>query len=615
MAMFDRDMCYIAASRRFIMDYRLDVDHLVGRSHYEVFPEIPEHWRQIHRRCLDGAVESSDGEPFVRGDGSVDWVRWSIQPLRDAEGAIGGIIMFTEDISASKRVADALRLSEERLRLAVEATGLGSYDYDARKCSSVWSSQLYDLIGLPKSTRMTREQGLSVVHPEDRNRVARLFEEVLDLAGPGVFDLEYRVVRQDGAVRWWRDQGRAFFEGEGKTGRATRVVGTVQDITEQKQAEEALREANRLKDEFLATLAHELRNPLAPIQSGIDALHLRCADPQVGGRILGMMQRQISHLVRLVDDLLDVSRVTRGRITLRKEPVDVGEIIRRAVEISDAGADALQHRQFSIVVPPLKLVVEADPVRLVQVVANLLDNALKYTADGGRIGIAAALEDGQARIAIEDDGVGMAPDTMDQMFEMFAQADPGRGSGLGIGLTLARELVQLHGGTIEGRSQGPGQGSQFIVRLPLTRDPGREPEPPAGGALAPPVRDRVLVVDDNPDVAEALGVLLEVLGTDVRAVHDGAAALDIFDKFRPRIVFLDLGMPNLDGYEVARRIRARDSSGQVILVALTGWSQEGVRQRVEAAGFDHYLIKPTKIETLQQILVGAPRADRRGHHP
>jgi signal transduction histidine kinase len=363
-------------------------------------------------------------------------------------------------------------------------------------------------------------------------------------------------------------------------------------------------EAAQRKDEFLATLAHELRNPLAPIRNSVNLLRLSGAAAQPAGQMWEMMDRQVEHMVRLVDDLMDVSRLTRGRIELRREAVSLADVIAAAVETSRPLIEAARHR-LDVSLPPEPLVVEADPMRLAQVFSNLLNNAVKYTDAGGRIRISAARDDGAAVVTVSDTGIGMSPDALSRVFDMFVQADARDSraqTGLGIGLTLVRRLVELHGGSVVARSEGPGRGSQFAVRLPLTRKETLPAHPAASAARKIGGLPRVMVVDDNADAADSLAALLQLLGADVRITHDGQTALEALGAFNPAAVFLDLGMPGMDGYETARRMRARPETRKTKIIALTGWGQERDRRQTEAAGFDHHLVKPADLSALRALL-------------
>jgi signal transduction histidine kinase/CheY-like chemotaxis protein len=377
-------------------------------------------------------------------------------------------------------------------------------------------------------------------------------------------------------------------------------------LVERLRNEQALRSADRRKDEFLATLGHELRNPLAPISNSLEIMKLSGAfntpRTQQAGEV---MERQIHHLNRLVDDLLEVSRITRGIIEVRKEPLDLSAIVKAAIETSRPVLDNLRH-DLTVDFDTEPLCVGGDPVRLTQVFANLLNNAAKYTNHGGRISISTRRDHGDAVISVKDNGIGIAPNVLAQVFDMFMQVDRSTRrsqGGLGIGLTLVRSLVGMHGGTVEARSDGPGLGSEFIVRLPLIVDKSVSEEEPR--RIKPLPSRRILIVDDSRDGGESLATLLRVLGAEVALAHSGRTALEYVDTFRPDVVLLDIGMPGMDGYEVARRIRANPANRTISLIALTGWGQDEDRRRSVAAGFDHHLVKPADIEQLRQLLTVA----------
>jgi signal transduction histidine kinase/ActR/RegA family two-component response regulator/PAS domain-containing protein len=370
-------------------------------------------------------------------------------------------------------------------------------------------------------------------------------------------------------------------------------------------SEERLRRADRTKDEFLATLAHELRNPLAPIRNALHLLRLSEPGPR-SERLHEMLERQVTHIVRLVDDLLEVSRISRGVIDLKREPVVLNQVLRVAAETSRPLIEQGRHR-LQLTLPDEALTLCGDPVRLAQVFANLLNNAAKYTDEGGVIELRARRDAHCAVVEVRDSGIGIAAEQLPRLFELFTQVDRTTvraQGGLGIGLWLAQRLVAMHGGSVHAHSDGLGHGSCFSVRLPLMEAAATSPREPV--AIAPSFgRRRVLVVDDNADAADSLGMLLGVLGADARVEHDGGAALGVLETWRPAVVLLDLGMPLMDGFEVARRIRADRRHDHVMLVAVTGWGQEKDRQRTRAAGFDHHLVKPFDLDALQKVLAEA----------
>lgn len=379
---------------------------------------------------------------------------------------------------------------------------------------------------------------------------------------------------------------------------------------------QALKETDRRKDEFLATLAHELRNPLAPIRNSLQILKMTRVDAAVLQQTREMIERQVHHLVRLVDDLLDVSRVMRGKIELRREMVELASVVARAVETAKPLIEAQNH-VFNISFPDESLLLDADPVRLAQVVGNLLTNSAKYTESNGRIELSVRREDNRAIMTIRDNGIGIAPDMLPHVFELFVQADHASTKaqgGLGIGLTLVKSLVELHGGTVQASSAGLGQGAEFSVRLPLIeRTQNEQPHSTEVETrkVITPSGHRLLVVDDNQDAAVSLSMLLQLQGHEVRAANDGVTALKIAEEFRPDIIFLDIGMPAMDGYEVARRVRKMPGLEKAVLAALTGWGQPEDRRRTSEAGFDHHLVKPPEPMTIEKIIASLPKRNSR----
>jgi signal transduction histidine kinase len=410
---------------------------------------------------------------------------------------------------------------------------------------------------------------------------------------------EIDIVRADGAVLHIQNDVEPLFDTRGD------VYGCISvciDVTERKLSETALRDADRRKDEFLATLSHELRNPLAPIRTALEVIRLARDNPDLVEKARAAMERQVLHLVRITDDLLDIARITQNKVELRRECLDLRAVLHSAIE---ATRPLIDERRHALIVDFVRLPIwtNADFTRLSQVFANLLHNAVKYTPHAGLIRVSAAEDDGWAVATVADNGIGIDPDLLPNVFEMFTQLQPHRDrthGGLGIGLTLARRLVELHGGAIEAASEGAGRGSSFIVRLPLAK--AAEGERLAGPAEAAAAGAcRILVAEDNPDAAEMMRVMLEVKGHDVRIAADGVEAVAIAQAFEPQIAFLDIGMPRMDGYEAARRIRDQ-LQHRVMLIALTGWGQDEDKRRAREAGFDHHLTKPPEPEQLDRLI-------------
>ncbi|HSN98166.1 MAG TPA: ATP-binding protein, partial [Candidatus Nanopelagicales bacterium] len=386
-------------------------------------------------------------------------------------------------------------------------------------------------------------------------------------------------------------------------GREEGIVVTFTDVTERKRAEEALKEADRRKDEFLAILAHELRNPLAPIRNSVQILRAKGQSSPELDQSRNVIDRQVEHLTRLVDDLLDVSRITRGITELRKERVVLSTILERALETSRPLIEARRHA-IDVAAPTEPVHLDADTTRLAQVFSNLLSNAAKYTPEGGRIRLGAELHGGEIVVSVQDDGVGIPPGMHQRIFDMFMQVDTSlerSQGGLGIGLTIAKRLVEMHGGTIGASSDGRDQGCEFTVRLPVAAGEAAPVERAEEPAPSRAISLRVLVADDNQDSAESLALLLEIMGHRVWVVHDGPEALAAARELRPDIAVMDIGMPGMSGYDVARRIRDLPELAGVVLVAMTGWGQEEDRRRSREAGFDHHLVKPVDDRMLKKI--------------
>jgi signal transduction histidine kinase len=379
------------------------------------------------------------------------------------------------------------------------------------------------------------------------------------------------------------------------------------DFIERSRIEKALREADRRKDEFLATLAHELRNPLSPIRNALEIMRLT-SDPQAQSEARGMMERQVGQMVRLIDDLLDVSRITRGQVHLRRERVDLAGVVRDAVEACRPLMESCGH-EFNVTLPSEPVLLDADPTRLTQVFSNLLNNAARYSDRGARINLTGECKGKYIIVSVKDTGVGLPHEMLNQVFDSFTRVHERKErfrGGLGIGLTLAKRLVELHGGHIEARSDGLGKGSEFIVRLPLlmTAVTPESPTDQQSPAWASPVKARVLVADDLKDCAESLARLLRIEGNEVRTAHDGMEAVAVAAAFRPDLILLDIGMPKMDGYEACRRIRDLPFGSEVVLVAVTGWGQAEDRRKSKSAGFDHHMVKPVEPVAIARLLQG-----------
>ncbi|PVX34854.1 PAS domain-containing hybrid sensor histidine kinase/response regulator [Janthinobacterium sp. 78] len=511
------------------------------------------------------------------------------------------------DITRQKQVEDALRRSEERYRTLIELMDQGFCVIE----------MLYDEQGRPIDFRYLEGNAAFVKQSGLDNAIGKTIRSFVPEHDQHWFDLYDQVVKTGEPVRYeneavamerWFEVFAARLGGPGS--RLLTILFS--DISERKRSEQQLRqladnlsEMDRRKTEFLATLAHELRNPLAPILNGLQIMHLAADKPATVARVRDVMERQVNQMVHLVNDLLDVARITRGQIELKLERADLKTIIASAVETSMPLIEAGRHQfQMQLAEDPLPL--DADPTRLAQVLGNLLNNAAKYTPAGGHISLRALRDGNEALIEVRDSGVGIPAESIATVFDMFTQVGQNMGraqGGLGIGLSLVRRLAELHGGSATAASPGAGLGSTFSVRLPLLQEEAKAPAVPAApDSDASGPHFRVLVVDDNVDAADTLAAVLDMMGHATQVAHDGAQALAVAPQFLPDVIFLDIGLPGMNGYEVARALRRIPAGANVVLVALTGWGAENDRSQSSAAGFDHHLTKPANLLVIGELL-------------
>jgi PAS domain S-box-containing protein len=497
------------------------------------------------------------------------------------------------------RLFEALRESEERFRAMADDTAIALWVNEASGAVQFVNRAYREFFGVT----LEELQALgwrSLVHPDDQAAYAAAYERAATAREP--FRAQARVRRADGTWRWIESYGRPRLL---PSGELVGVAGSTADVTEQKEAERALQEADRRKDEFLAMLSHELRNPLAPIRTGLQLLQRSAPGSEQAQRTHQVIERQVTHLTRLVDDLLDVTRIARGKIQLQREKLELGELVRRTVEDHRAAFTASGVTlDASITTRPLW--VRADATRVAQVIGNLLQNAVKFTPEGRRVEASLAELEGMAVLRVRDAGVGMAPELLGKIFEPFTQAEAtlarSRG-GLGLGLALVKGLVDLHGGQVEAASEGIDRGSTFTVRLPLEAPAPVDAEPLAAATLE--TRRRVLIIEDNIDGAETLRELLEIVGHEVEVAHCGVEGVRLARELRPDVIFCDIGLPEMDGYAVARELRADPSLSGTLLVALSGYALAEDVRRAADAGFDHHLAKPPELDRLQQLIARA----------
>lgn len=533
------------------------------------------------------------------------------------------IVWFAGSVRPARRRIETtnrkLRERVEELETLLDLLPVGVWIGNARCDWMTGNRTAYEILGLPFgiNASMTSPQAkrpplvhLRFLIEGKEIPPAELPMHRVAQTSAACYGIQYDVIRADGKMRSIYGSAAPLFD---ERGNLRAVIGAHTDITERKQIENALRQADRRKDEFLAILAHELRNPLSPIRTALAILRRQARPESELLRITAVIDRQVQQMARLLDDLLDVSRITLNRLELRKDRAALSGILESAIETSRPLIDEGGH-ELEVSLPTQAAYLDADGARLAQVFSNLLNNAAKYTDRGGRIRVLCERKESDVLVHVEDSGIGIAPERLARVFEMFSQEYPAlhrSHSGLGIGLSLSRALVHMHGGSIEAYSAGLGLGSRFTVRLPVVEgmEAGVSSAPPSGGPAAGASR-RVLVVDDKYDSAETLATYLSLLGHEVRAAHDGVEALEASIAFQPDVVLLDIGLPRMDGLEVARAIRSQPWGANVLLVAVTGWAQADDKRRVAQAGFDQHLTKPIDPQAVAGIVAQAPTAAR-----
>jgi|GEM_PF-467476 len=556
-------------------------------------PEWMPRTRQAMKELKTTGLATPYEKEFKRPDGSRWWGLTAGTRLSDNEN-----VEFLVDVTQRKQTELELQESEARFRTLTDAVPQVIWTNDARGTATYFNQRWYEYSGLGKEAS-TGLGWQAIVHPDDAPASVARWQQAL--AAGEVFDTEYRLRRGDGVYRWFIGRNVPLLD---EQRRVLGWFGSATDIEELKRSEEALRQADQRKDEFLAMLAHELRNPLAPIRNVVQILQLTVEDDKRVAPALALMSRQVDHLVRLVDDLLDVSRINRGKIELRRERLELGSLVNQAVESVRPLYDS-RHRQLSVQLAASPMYLEGDATRLTQVITNLLTNGARYTGEQGQVWVSLVQTGNEAVLRVADNGIGLAADQLSAIFELFVQVDTSLArsqGGLGLGLTLVKRLVELHGGRVEARSPGVDQGSEFIISLPLLplSSPSMNRDNQAMTSPAP--GHRILVVDDNVDAATTLAMFLKLKKYEVHTGYSGRQALEAGERLRPRVVLLDIGMPDLDGYATARLIRQQPWGLDVALVALTGYGQDEDKQRSQQAGFDGHFVKPVDLAALTQWL-------------
>jgi PAS domain S-box-containing protein len=568
---------------------------------------------QLAQQLKAAPVEAAAGKtfsaelPYVIADGTRRIAHITIQPIRDETGTVLFLALIWFDVTDRKR-AEADR--EKFVTLVENSTDfIGMCDLQG--VPFFVNRAGLEMVGLESIEEASRTPVASFFFPEDQARVMQeFFPSVLE-KGHGRIEVRFRNFKT-GEARWMEYKVLTLPDA---AGRPMAFATVSQDVTQRRRLEQNLRslaadlsEADRRKNEFLAILAHELRNPLAPISNAARALRIGGSDREALRAASETLERQVAQMARLVDDLLDMSRITRGKIELRKERVELTPIVDQAVEAVRAQYRSMNH-ELTVAVPPTPILLDADPARLTQIVGNLLNNACKFTDKGGHVWLTVERDDDQATIRVRDNGIGIAAEDIPVLFEMFAQADTSlerSRDGLGIGLTLVRTLVEMHGGTVGAHSDGPGRGSEFVVRLPVLSEASEPLRREEVGNRPPAIGRRILIVDDSEDGAESLAMLLALGGHETHKAYDGLEALEAAERVRPDAVLLDIGLPRLNGYEVCRRLRQEPWGKDMLLVALTGWGQEEDRIRSREAGFDAHMVKPVDHDALLKLLASLP---------
>jgi PAS domain S-box-containing protein len=565
-------------------------------------PDLQAEERSILARLRRGERIDHFETIRVSKDGRRIDISLTVSPVRDRSGRVIGASKVARDVTDRKRAEEALRESEEWCRQLANSIDQFAWTCDELGYATWYNQRWYDYTGTTFE-EMEGEGWKKVLHPDHIDRVVQGVERAVATGEPweDIFPLRGK----GGTFRWFLSRSVPIRD---ERGRVIRWFGTNTDITQQRQLEESLREADRHKDEFLAMLAHELRNPLSPIRNAVQVLLVQeASEPQLQWA-LKVIDRQVQQMARLLDDLLDVSRISHNKLDLRKEPVELAAVVQSAIETSRPLIDDGGHG-LTVDLPPDPVFLDADPVRLAQVFSNLLNNAAKYTDAGGHIRLTGQQQGSDVVISVRDDGIGISAEALPRIFDMFSQGNEATErsqGGLGIGLSLVRGLVELHGGSVEARSNGPRRGSEFVVRLPSLVQAAVAPPRTGDGNEVRATKRRLLIVDDRKDNADGLAMLLKMMGHEVQTAYDGEEAVVAAAQFKPEVVLLDIGMPGLDGYETCRHIRRQPGGKEVYLIALTGWGKTDDRRRTEEAGFDYHMVKPVDPDTLVKLLASLP---------
>jgi two-component system CheB/CheR fusion protein len=600
-----QSLAILAVNETAVRQYGYSKEEFLARTLNEI--TVPEELPRL-RQYFAAASREGESRPRVwrhrKKDRSIihGLVSWTPISYQGRQAALA----VADDVTASDSAEELLRANEKRFRALIERSWDGITMIGEDRVVLYSSPSVTRILGYGVDEFVGRDV-FDLIHPDDVPYMLHMFTRIIQWPG-STLTAQFRCRHKDGSWRWIEGTGTNLLEDQG----VKAVVVNSHDITERKQLDETLQQrakeladANQSKDEFLAMLAHELRNPLVPILNSFHIMRQEASANPTVLRARQMAERQVRNMVHLVDDLLDVSRLTTGKIRLRKERIDLGVVVDRGVATARAAIDQRRH-ELSVSLPGESICVEGDPIRLEQVLTNLLTNAAKYTDPGGKIQLAVERNGIEALIRVQDNGIGIDPSLLPRIFDLFTQAnrslDRSQG-GLGIGLTVARRLVELHGGSITAASAGLGKGSEFTIRLPAPAEAVEARSRATSPATDQRLRAlRVLVVEDNVDAADSLAILLRMFGHDVHVAHNGMAGLEAAMSYQPNVILLDIGLPGMDGYEVAKRLRHQEMPLEIPVIAMSGYSLKEDYMPFLEAGFDQYLVKPVEPEKLRQVL-------------
>lgn len=636
-AMFDRDMRYIIASRRWLTSYGLSDGQIVGRSHYEIFPELPQRWKDVHSRCLAGAYEHAEEDEFPRQDGTVDWVRWEVHPWYEIDGSIGGLIMFTEVVTAQKKAEKLLLENEYRLNKSQEMAHLGSWELDVRRGSLTWSDEVYRIFGIERNGfTATYEAFLDAVHPDDRAAVDEAYSASLR-KGEDTYDIEHRIVRRNtGEIRYVREKCEHIRD---KQSTVIRSIGMVHDVTErkrseeeQKRAKEEAEAATRAKSQFLANMSHELRTPMNSFLGILQLLLGGHAGPlrRKQREMLEKADRSAHSLLQIISDILDLSRIEAGKLSIEEKPFSLRSCVTDATEFffTDASSKGLD-LSFSLA-DGLPDAVVGDYVRLRQVLINLVGNAVKFTQQGRvtvRVGSGRRFESGKREytFAVADTGIGIPPEKQHLLFLPFSQIDPSdtrKHGGTGLGLAISRQIVEMMEGTISVESE-EGRGTTFTFSISL-KEAGKATSPERLLSQAADARRadrpiceaehqvRILVAEDDVLAGELIREILTIQGFEMDLAFTGQEAVQMWEKDSYDLIIMDVQMPRMDGITATRIIREKEkgTARHIPIIAMTAHAFEEDRERCLAAGMDSYLTKPLDLAKGMSVIMDFLKGSR-----